>query len=65
MCRGGGCIGSFMLNLRTGWRLVVDFTPSIFTPRKQSSYPLNVGWMGHRASLDFLEKGIYLSPTQI
>jgi len=42
MCRGGGGIGTLILNLRTGWRLVVNFTPGIFAPpRKQSWYPLN------------------------
>jgi hypothetical protein len=39
---GSGCIDPHFLDLGTGWRGVVSFTPPVFYPRGKSSwYPLD------------------------
>ena len=40
MCRGGEGIGPLILNLRTGWRQVVNFTPQHLYPQKTVLVPI-------------------------
>jgi hypothetical protein len=52
-----GCVDPHFVDLRTGWRRVVSFTPRpLYTRERAPSTHWIGGWVSHRAGLDDVEK---------